>query len=99
SCDSPNTNQWITAIKEEMRSMPKNNVWELVDLPVGRKIIGNNWILNVKHKADESIDKFKVRLVAKDYTQKESIDYEETFSSVVRFASIRLILAIIAHLD
>ncbi|KAL0373354.1 UNVERIFIED_CONTAM: Retrovirus-related Pol polyprotein from transposon TNT 1-94, partial [Sesamum radiatum] len=66
---SPNANGWITAMKEEMSSMAKNNVWELVDLPAGR------------------------------YTQREGIDYEETFSPVVRFASVRLILAIVAHLD
>ncbi|KAL0284939.1 UNVERIFIED_CONTAM: hypothetical protein Scaly_2834200 [Sesamum calycinum] len=61
---SPNANAWITAMKEEMSSMAKNNVWELVDLPTKRKTIGNKWVLKVKHIADGNIDKFKARLLA-----------------------------------
>ena len=46
-------------MKDEIDSMAKNDVWELVDLPPGRKAIGNKWVLKIKRKADGSIDKFK----------------------------------------
>ena len=71
----------------------------MVDLPPGRKTIGNKWILNIKHKAYGTIDRYKARLIAKDYTQQKGIDNEKTFSPMVRFASIRLILAIVLIID
>ena len=79
--------------------MKSNQVWDLVDLSPSRKTIGNKWVLNIKHKAYGTIDGYKTRLVAKGYTHQEGIDYEETFLHVVRFASICLILAIVAWMD
>ncbi|KAI3463685.1 hypothetical protein Pfo_020348, partial [Paulownia fortunei] len=76
-----------------------HDIWELVDLPSGCKTVGNKWVLKVKRKLDGSINKYKAQLVAKGYTLREGIDYEKIFSPVVRFASIRLILVIVAHLD
>ena len=91
--------EWLDAMKDELSSMDKNSVWELVNLPLGRKAIENKWVLKVKRKADVSIDKYKARLVAKGFTQLEGKDYDETFFPVVMVASIRLILAIVAQLD
>ena len=71
----------------------------MVNLPSDWKNIGNKWVLKIKRKADGSIENYKVWLTAKGYTQQEGIVYEETFSSIVRFASIRLILARVAHMD
>ena len=95
----PVRENWIMAMEEELESMRVNQVWELVDLPEGRRVIGNKWVLKVKHKADGLVERFKALLVAKGFTQQEGIDYEETLSPVVRFTSIHLILAIIASLD
>ena len=96
---SPDRDEWMIDMQDEMSSMDKNNVWELVDHPLGRKTIGNKWVIKVKRKADGSIDRYNTRLVAKGYTQREGIDYEDTFSPVVRFASIHLILSIVAKQD
>ena len=68
---------------DELDSMMKNGVWDLVDLPSNRRVISNKQVLNVKRKLDGTIDKFKAQLVAKDFTQIESVDYDKIFSSVV----------------
>ena len=86
-------------MQEEMSSMDKNKVWALVDIPSGRTTIGNKWVFKVKCKADGSIDKYKAHLVVEGYTQREGIDHGDKFSLIVRFASICLILTIVAHLD
>ena len=97
--DSPNDKQWIEAMRDEMDSMVRNKVWELVDLPPRRKSIGNKWVFKIKRRVDGTIDKFKARLVAKGFTQIEGVDYEETFSPMVRITSICLLLALVAQLD
>ena len=56
------------ALEEEMESVRSNQVQELVNLPKGCKAIGNKWVLKVKRKADGTIDKYKARLIVKDYT-------------------------------
>ncbi|XP_042517523.1 uncharacterized mitochondrial protein AtMg00820-like [Macadamia integrifolia] len=96
---SPAKDKWQAAMEDELSSISKNQVWKLVNLPLGHKTIGNKWVLKVKHKEDGSIDKYKARLMAKGYTQKEGVDYDETFSPAVRIALIRLILAIVVKLN
>ncbi|KAH9678582.1 retrovirus-related pol polyprotein from transposon RE1 [Citrus sinensis] len=70
--------KWKAAMNDEMRSLQKNQTWELVDLPPGKKPVGCRWIYTIKYKADGSIERYKARLVAKGYTQTYGIDYTDT---------------------
>ena len=79
--------------------MKINKLWDIVDLPKKFKDIGYKWILKDKLKSDGSIERQKAQLVARGFTQEVKIDYEETFSVVVKFTSMWLILAIVTRLD
>ena len=96
---SSKSQQWIDAIKDEMKSMENNDVWDLIDLPEGAKPIGCKWIFKTKLDSKGNVERYKARLVAKGFTQKEGIDYKETFSSVSSKNSFRIVMALVAHFD
>jgi histone deacetylase 1/2 len=85
---------WKEAMDVEYNALVKNNTWRLVPPKRGSNIIDCRWVFKVKLKADGTLDKYKARLVAKGYKQRFGIDYEDTFSPVVKMATIRVILSI-----
>ena len=91
--------RWKTAMNEEMKSLQKNETWELVDHPPGKNPIRCRWVYTVKHKADGTIEHFKARLVAKGYTQTYGIDYTDTFAPVAKINTVRVLLSLAANLD
>jgi hypothetical protein len=86
------------AMIEEKQSIIKNNVWEIVPRPKSKDVVSSKWLFKIKHVVDGSIDKYKAKFVAHGFSQKEGIDYEETFTHVARYTSIRTIITLAAKM-
>jgi hypothetical protein len=78
---------------EELENFERNQVWELVDPPLGCKPIGTKWVWKNKEEEKGEVVRNKSRLVAQGYSQKEEINYEETFAPIARLEATRILLA------
>src|SRR4051812_35783821 len=81
-------------MEEEHMALLKNKTWHLVPPQQGKNLIDCKWVFRIKRKSDGTIDRYKARLVAKGFKQRYGIDYEDTFSPVVKASTIRLVLSI-----
>jgi hypothetical protein len=93
------SSKWLKAMEDEMRSMSINKLWDLEEIPTGAKTVGYKWVYKTKCDSKGNIERFKARLVAKGFTQREDIDYTETFSPVSCNDSLRIIMTLVAHYD
>jgi hypothetical protein len=78
---------------EKLENFERNQVWELVDPPLGCKPIGTKWVPKNKEGEKGEVVRNKSRLVAQGFSQKEGVDYEKTFAPVARLEAIRILLA------
>ena len=79
---------------EAYSSIMHNDVWDIVPRPIDRVVVGSRWIYKIKHDADGSIKKYKERFMEKGFSQKEGIDYEETFAPIAKYTSIRVVISL-----
>ena len=82
-----------------MASLHKNEAWDLVELPTGRKPIGSKWVFKKKINVEGKVEKYKSRLVAKGYSQVPGIDFGDIFFPVAKVTSIRLLLSVATAFD
>jgi hypothetical protein len=86
--------EWADAMTKEYQSIISNDVWEIVPRPKSKDVVSSKWLYKIKHDVDGSIEKYKARFIAHGFSQKEDIDYEETFPPVARYTSIITIIAL-----
>jgi hypothetical protein len=93
---SPQWSDWKKAMDDELKSLKDNDVWDVIPKPVGRKIVASRWVFKAKGNAQGEVERYKARLVAKGFSQIFGQDYDAIFAPVVRYDSVRLLLAISA---
>jgi hypothetical protein len=91
---SPEAEEWKSAIDAENASLLRNKTFTIVERPRGIRVLGLKWVFKVKENADGSVERYKARCTALGNLQREGFDYEETFSPVVRYSTLRTLLAV-----
>ncbi|CAI7877689.1 unnamed protein product [Closterium sp. NIES-53] len=90
--ESSDVEEWKKSMEIELKSIEENGTWELVELPEGRKAITSKWLFKIKSDTDGKIERYKSRLVAKGYQQKEKVDYKELFAPLVKPTTLQTLL-------
>ena len=86
-------------MQREIKAFEENKTWTIEDLSDGKRAIDSKWVYKISHKLNGEIESYKARLVAKGFTQREGVDYHDTFAPVAKLVTVRSLLAIIHQLD
>ncbi|GKC11173.1 putative RNA-directed DNA polymerase [Tanacetum coccineum] len=84
--------QRVAALNQEMETLNRNGKWTITNRLTGRKPIGSKYVFKVKYKSSGEVERFKAKLLAKEYNHKEGIDYKETLFHVVKIVHVRCLL-------
>lgn len=82
---------------KEINAIMRNKTWELASLPQGQNPISVKYVYKIKKNIPDQVEKYKARLVAKDYMQKFDIDYDKLFVLIIQMETIRLIIFLVAQ--
>jgi len=91
--------KWHSIMDYEIYALNRNHTWTITTLPSDKTTIGYKWVYKRKYKANGDINRYKARLVAKGYTQREGLDYLDTFSPVVKLTIVHMLLRLAAIKD
>jgi hypothetical protein len=97
--DSIEGKVWKDTMIKEMESLHKNEKWDLLELPKGRKLINNKWVFKKKLNTTGQVEKFKSQLVTKGYSQVEGVNFGEFFFPIAKSTSIRVIISLATTFD
>ena len=86
--------QWCAAMNLEFDALLENQTWVLVPPHCAQNIVGCKWVFRIKRNVDISVERYKARLVAKGFHQLPSVDFDETFSLVIKHTMIRTVLSL-----
>lgn len=86
--------KWMKAVADELKSMEKNQVWNIVESPKGAKLLTSKWVFCIKTDENGNPTKYKARLVARGFQQKQGVDFFETYAPVAKLTTIRVVLAV-----
>jgi len=85
---------WHDVRRDEIQALRSNNTWSLVPFHLSMNVVSSRWVYKIKNLMDDSVERYKARLVARGFTQQEGIDYSETFSLVVKHATVKLVFSL-----
>ena len=84
---------WANAMKDEFNALLENNTWQRVPSPPGANVVSGKWAFCHKFHSDGTLSRYKARWVCRGYSQQHGIDYDETFSHVVKPSTIHTVLS------